>query len=138
MSDFWALYQKALDDGYFRQIDGKRSLKPEFIVKYPKEIAKQLEDSQRNKLSQIWKFYDYTRRTQDGLCQSENALEISRAELNELLPQVNYAKERNTVTQQFKDFIDFNIMRINSREDLQAFIKHFQAVIAYLPRKNQR
>ena len=55
-----------------------------------------------------------------------------------LRPAVNYAKERDTVSQEFKDFVDFNVQFIKDSEDLTAFVKNFQSVIAYLPRQNQK
>lgn len=135
---FWENYQKELQDGYFKLVGNKKSLKPEFIVEYPEEIARRLRNYRKNKLSQLWKFYDHTMRVEDRLRRSGDPLEILKAELRELQPAVNYAKGRETVTQEFQDFIDFNVRCINDNEDLRAFIKHFQSVIAYLPRQNQR
>ena len=136
--EFWEKYQKDLQDGYFKLVGNKKSLKPEFIVEYPEEIARRLKNYRKNKLSQLWKFYDHTMRVEDRLRRNGDPLEILVAELRELQPAVNYAKGRETVTQEFQNFIDFNVKCINDNEDLRAFIKHFQSVIAYLPRQNQR
>lgn len=57
MDKFWNEYQEELKDGYFRLIDGRKSLKPKFIVEYPEELAKKLTNGSCNKLSQIWKFF---------------------------------------------------------------------------------
>ncbi len=138
MEDFWEGYQKELKDGYFKYIDDRKSLKPEFIVEYPRKIALQLKDSRRNKLSQLWKFYDYARRIQDSLRQNGERLDIRYAQLCKLQPAVNYAKGKDIITQAFKDFIDCNVDSIRDDEDLHAFIEHFQSVIAYLPRQNQK
>lgn len=135
---FWANYKKDLQDGYFRLVGDKKSLKPEFIVEYPEEIARRLKNYRKNKLSQLWKFYDHTMRVEEKLRRNGDSLEIFEAELCELQPAVNYAKGRDTVTQEFQDFINFNVKCINDIDDLRAFIKHFQSVIAYLPRQNQR
>ena len=54
------------------------------------------------------------------------------------MPAANYALERKNVTVEFKQFIDFNVSRIKDKDDLAAFIKHFQSVIAYLPKENQK
>ena len=75
MNDFFTVYEKALKEGYFKWVDGRKCLKEEFIVKYPKRIANELaydkKDKQpfkdKNKLSQIWKFYDHARWIQDSL-----------------------------------------------------------------------
>lgn len=131
---FWDGYKKDLNNGYFRKIGSERSLKPKFIVEYPEKIAQKLKDRSRNKLSQIWKFYNHARQVQDNLQRRGVPLDVMRADLCELLPAVNYAKVRGTVTDEFKDFIDFNVRCINDIEDLGAFIKHFQSIIAYLPK----
>lgn len=126
-------YLSDLRSGYYKNKD---CLKPEFIVEYPKEIAKGLEDRNKNKLSQIWKFYDHVRRIQDNL--NGKPFAAIEADLNILKPAVEYALNRDTVTVVFKNFIDENVSQIKDRKDLDAFIKHFQALIAYLPRENQR
>lgn len=138
MDDFWNRYQKDLKEGYFRIVDGKKAMKPEFIVEYSAKIARRLEHDKKNKLSQLWKFYDHTLRIQKKLLQCGEQLEVMYAELSRLRPAVHYAKERDTVTWQFKNFIDFNIEAIRNNDDLKAFIEHFQAVLAYLPRQNQK
>lgn len=135
------LSKEYLDDlrkGYFEFINNKKCLKPKFIVEYPESIANNLWDKKKNKLSQIWKFYDHARRIQDSLKQKDESLDILRAELNELKPAVVYACTRDTVTEVFKKFITENVSQIKDRDDLDAFIKHFQALIAYLPRDNQK
>ena len=57
------------------------------------------------------------------------------AELDRLLPFVKYAESRGTVSPLFRNFIEKNIMIIHNGEDLNAFVKHFEAVVAYLPKE---
>lgn len=134
---FWDEYNRELKDGYFRLIEDRKSLKPEFIVEYPEALAKKLANNSSNKLSQIWKFYDHVLRIQDSIKKGDS-LKFCEAELYELLPAVNYAVNRKTVTWDFKNFIKFNIQCIDDDDDLKAFMKHFQSLIAYLPRQNQK
>ena len=96
---FWENYQKDLQDGYFKLVGNKKSLKPKFIVEYPEEIARRLKNYRKNKLSQLWKFYDHTMRVEDKLRRNGDSLEILAAERRELQPAVNYAKGRETGTQ---------------------------------------
>lgn len=148
MDDFWKRYEKALEDGYFKMVDGKKCLKEEFIVEYPIKIVEMLKydrndksksnNKDKNKVSQLWKFYDHARRIQDSLRLKGGSLDVLRAELCELMPAANYALERKNVTVEFKQFIDFNVSRIKDKDDLAAFIKHFQSVIAYLPKEKQK
>ena len=138
MDKFPKGYLEDLEEGYYKIVDGEDCLKHEFIVEYPKRIAGLLEDSNKNKLSQIWKFYDYARRIEDSLKQKRKPFEVVEAELNMLKPAAAYAANRDTVTYLFKAFIEKNVSQIKDMKDLEAFIKHFQALIAYLPRKNQK
>ena len=138
MADRKEEYLKDLKSGYYKIVDEKKCLKPKFIVEYPSFIAKSLGDRRKNKLSQLWKFFDHARRIQDSLNQKNQPLDVLEAELRELRPAVAYAYSRDTVTWEFKKFIDANVSQVKDRDDLNAFIKHFQAVIAYLPRENQK
>ncbi len=138
MSSFPEGYLSDLEKGYYTIVDGKKCMNPKFIVEYPETIARGLRDNRKNKLSQLWKFYDHARRIRDSLNQNHELFDAWKAELCKLKPAVNYAYVRETVTDMFKDFIDVNVSRINDREDLDAFIEHFQALIAYLPRQNQK
>ena len=54
------------------------------------------------------------------------------------MPAAAYALERATITADFKKFIDLNVSNIKDKDDLDAFIKHFQSLIAYLPKENPR
>lgn len=133
---FWKEYIAELNQGYF--MEGTDYMKPKFIVEYPEKMAQLLKDYKKNKLSQIWKFYAHARHVQDMLRRRKCPLLAMRAELCELQPIVYYAKEKGVVTDDFKRFIDLNIRCIEENKDLDAFIKHFQSVIAYLPRENQK
>ena len=72
-----------LSDGYFEpgQAGGKPSLRREYIVGYPEEIARSLEDRDLNKSAQLRKFYEYAIRIRDmclGQLLTAFALEIGR------------------------------------------------------------
>lgn len=135
MAELPVNYKNDLLNGYY---DNQKCLKPQFIVEYPRKIAKMLEHSQRNKLSQLWKFYDHARWIHDKINQQGKTFEAVEAELNELKPAAHYAFSRGTITKEFQYFIDENLSQIKNTKDLDAFIKHFQALIAYLPRQNQK
>ena len=125
-----------LSGGYFKIADGEKVLRPEYIVKYPKKIAVGLSGiSSKNKRSQVRKYYQYILRIQGLLRRKNNNFPSVEAELDRLLPFVKYAESRGTVSPLFRNFIEKNIMIINNGEDLNAFVKHFEAVVAYLPRE---
>ena len=105
-------YLVDLKDGYYKIVDGNECLKPEFIVKYPRKIAEGLKDRNKNKLSQIWKFYEHARRIQDNLEHRGMSFAVSEAELDMMQPIVESALNRGMVTLIFKDFIDENISKV--------------------------
>lgn len=132
-----------LSGGYFEVAGGEKSLKPEYIVKYSEEIAKRLDNpeewdrpnSPQNKRSQIRKFYEYVLRIQGLLRRKNVKFELVAAELNRLVPFAHYARSRSTVSELFKSFIEENLRAIHGTEDLDAFVKHFESIVAYLPKE---
>lgn len=148
MNDLLIEYEKALKDGYFRWVNGKKCLKEEFIIKYPKGIVDELKyekkdgkkykSKNKNKLSQIWKFYNHARWIQNSLRLRGEPLDVLKATLCELMPAAAYALKRDTITEDFRKFIELNVSNIKDKEDLDAFIKHFQSLIAYLPKEKLR
>ncbi len=86
--------------------------------------------------SQIRKFYN-------DVLSLKNRLEIAKGEKKEerfkqLLPyikmlkaKVAYAKTRNNVNSQFKEFIDDYVNSIRDIDDFYAFCDFFEAIVAY-------
>lgn len=132
-----------LSDGYYKIVDGEKALRPEYIVEYSKEIAKKLskreewDGKSQNKRSQIRKFYEYVLGIQELLQRKNNNFRAVEAELKRLLPRVYYARNRSTstVSELFVNFIEENIRAVHNPEDLKAFAKHFESIIAYLPKE---
>ena len=122
-----------LSDGYFEpgQAGGKPSLRREYIVGYPEEIARSLEDRDLNKSAQLRKFYDYAIRIRDMLGRGISFRE-AESDFCRLLVFADYAKSRNRVSQLFVDFIKRNVDAVRDEQDFYAFLKHFEAVIAHL------
>ncbi|MCD7882600.1 MAG: type III-A CRISPR-associated protein Csm2 [Lachnospiraceae bacterium] len=126
---------------YYDVVQGEKVLKKDYIVKYPEEIARALSDreesknNKRNKRSQIRKFYDYTLRINDLLVRKAGNFALVEGELNRLIPFVKYAGSRDTVSDLFVSFIVKNISMIKNADDMRAFVKHFEALVAYLPKE---
>lgn len=131
-----------LEGGYYKEVNGEKVLQKEYIVKYPQEIVELLTvrdergrvKSDINKRSQIRKFYEYALAVQGLLQRKDNNFEVVEAELNRLIPFADYAKSRGTVSDLFVEFINKNVTNIHSTSDLTAFTKHFEAIVAYLPK----
>lgn len=122
-----------LEDGYFEPIaqGGRPALRREFIIGYPEEIAKALDDREKNKSTQLRKFYDYCIRIQSLLERGQPFGEVE-SDFCRLSAFVNYAENRGKVSGLFVEFIQKNVSRIHSKEEFYAFLKHFEAVIAHI------
>lgn len=124
--------------GYYYQPDesDKPVLRKEYILGYPVKIAGSLAEKDRNlnKSSQIRKYYDYCIRIRD-LISSGRKYEEVESEFYRLANFVSYAESRKLVTPLFVEFIEKNIENIHNNEDFNAFVKHFEAVVAHLKEK---
>lgn len=121
-----------LKDGYFGPpADGERpALRREYIIGYPEEIAQALEDRDKNKSAQLRKFYDYCIRIRDMLDRGQPFPAVE-SDFCRLEAFARYAESRSKVSALFVDFIKRNVDIVRSKEDFYAFLKHFEAVIAY-------
>ncbi len=127
-----------LSGGYYEGDGQNRHMKKEYIVQYSKQIADDLSDDGRgkkNKRSQIRKFYEYTIQVRELVRRKDNCFAVAEAELNRLIPFVRYAESRDTVSELFGEFIEKNVKAVHDVEDLDAFLKHFEAIVAYLPKE---
>ena len=124
-----------LNGGYYRKDEtDKPTLKPEYIIQYPQKIAGNLKDRSANKSTQLRKFYDYCIRLRDMMKYQNLSFSTVESDLKRLVPFVQYAQSRKRVTPLFVDFITENMNAIHNEADFRAFLKHFEAVIAYLPK----
>lgn len=122
-----------LKGGYFKpaEEDGRPALRREYIIEYPKEIAGALDDREKNKSTQLRKFYDYCIRIRDMLDRGQTFEEVE-SDFCRLAPFAKNAESRNRVNSLFVDFILKNVDAVTSKEEFYAFLKHFEAVIAYI------
>lgn len=131
-------WQPALPDGYLKggyfepAAEGERpALRREFIIGYPETIANALEDREKNKSTQLRKFYDYCIRIRDMLDRGQSFHEVE-SDFCRLAAFAKYAESRGRVSDLFVKFIQNNVNMIHSKDEFYAFLKHFEAVIAYI------
>jgi len=64
--------------------------------------------------------------------------ETKKSELYSLIPQAHYAVKRQVAPDFFPMFIERNVAEaIQSWEQFQGFVKHFESVVAYFPTENE-
>ena len=131
-------------DGYvstpYYSIDsgGNRVPEKKFIGEYARKIADEITKAskqEQNKSTQIRKFFDYARRVESAGKSGNITEEEAITEIERLDPFVNYAKERDTVSPLFQEFISTNLKKIHNIDDLTFFVKHFEAVVGYSKKK---
>jgi CRISPR type III-A-associated protein Csm2 len=128
-------YWTDLKNGYYVIQDGKPVLNKDYIVNYPSAIAQALsQEGKMNKRTQIRKYYEYALRIQEAMNYRNGNFAEIEAEFNRLIPHVRYAQSRSVVSSNFVKFIQKNVEQVHTANDLRAFIKHFEAVVAYLPK----
>ena len=124
-----------LKEGYFTDVNNKEKRDSKYIVEYAKSIAAALEaegKGQKNNSSQIRKYYDYGLRVQDKLQSKKNDFTYVEADIAQFVSTVSYAKSRGVVTKLFEEFLVKNVDKIEDEKDYYAFMKHFEAVIAFM------
>jgi len=113
----------------------KEKRNKDYIIKYAKQIANCLEregNGQKNNRSQIRKYFDYALRVRDKLLSKDNDFSYVEADIAQFESTVAYAKGRGVVTDIFEKFVTNNIEKISDAKDYYAFIKHFEAVVAFM------
>ncbi|MFG6395001.1 MAG: type III-A CRISPR-associated protein Csm2 [Lachnospiraceae bacterium] len=131
-----ALPEGYLEGGYYSDPE-KEKLKKEYITRYPENIAKSLEhDSSKevNKRSQIRKFYEYLLRVERKMQLKGNDYSMAEADLEALVPYVSYANKRKLVSALFQTYIKKNVESVHDEKDMKAFVKHFEALVAFTKR----
>lgn len=138
MKEFWEKYEQDLKEGYYELKGGIKCLKPKFIVEYPKELVDILKRTGKNNTSQVRKYYEHVKLIQSNIRVNRDSFDAVHAWLKELIPYAKYALERSVITEEFVVFIELNIGVISDLDDLNAFAKHFQSLIAYMPKEKNR
>ena len=120
----------------YKNEDGEYRI--DFIVDYPMRIAEMISDRTKFKIAdtennntQIRKFFELVRNVETSLQLEKINMGQALIEVNRLRPLVENAKKGGKITQCFVDFININLDKVKTAEDLVFFAKHFEAVIGF-------
>ena len=61
----------------------------------------------------------------------DNDYSTVEADLEALVPYVSYANKRKLVSTLFQTYIKKNVESVHDEKDMRAFVKHFEALIAF-------
>lgn len=113
----------------------KKQIDPELFSRRAEALAKEIFKEGRggklNKPTQIRKFYD-------EVIRFESIVKSKPSEFEELLPYLKmlnakaaYAKGRDLISDEFKNFIHSSLDQIKDKDDFNAFAGLFEAFIGY-------
>lgn len=128
-------YFDELNDSYFIN-SNSYNLKPTMIIQYPATLAKVFQKDNKNKPSQIRKYFDSCRII-EGKFKLSKDFDFVITELYKLIPLANNAKVKGHVSNEFFEFFETNIEQaIKSPNHFQkGFMAHFESVIGFYIQK---
>jgi CRISPR-associated protein Csm2 len=118
-------YIDKLEKGYF---DSSGCLWEEFITTMASDIAKSFGAKLKN--HQLRRFYGHIKAADNRLKMTKD-WDCVKLDVKKLSSFVSEAKGKDKVPESFYKFIDANIKKIEKQKDFEAFVEHFQAIVAY-------
>jgi CRISPR type III-A-associated protein Csm2 len=125
-----------LNTGYF---DESGNYRREIYIDWAKAIASKLKQDKMTSAS-IRRFYGRVRAL-STMFRDEETFQRNKHELQKLIPLVYYSLQRDqaNVPESFKDFLEVNVrLAEQSLKDFKAFVDHFQSVVAFFPKEDQK
>lgn len=121
-------YITKLKEGYF---DSKHCLWEEFVTTMASDVAESF-GTERVKLKnhQLRRFYGHAKAAENRLRMTGD-WDCVNLDVKKLSSFASEAKGKDKIPDSFYKFIDLNIKQIKRQNDFQAFMEHFQAVVAY-------
>lgn len=121
---------------YFTSYFGKTShLRPEYLDQWADKLGILFGRERLNK-HQLRAFFNEVKRMEKMHGhQYDDAL---RNRLLVLKAQAHLRQERRTLPKAFRDFIDANVQKVNDKNSFNAFVQHFEAVLAYCEGRLER
>ena len=121
---------------YYEEIDGRMILRKELVTSEAEEVARKLTEDRRNMISsaQLRRFYSDFKglEKKQQSAQDQSSAFVSTLPLIKMaLSKAMYAKARKTVPVDFVKWIETHTKAINTLEDFQAFMLHFEAVVGF-------
>ncbi len=128
-----------LKDGYFNDTPTGKAIKTSLMMKTAKDIAEGLNSGRTQlKKSQLRKYYDYCKNLQDKMQLKSVGYEVIRPGFVKLLGHATNALNKSTplVPRLFVAFVERNVNAVKDADDFNAFVEHFEMIVAYYPRRD--
>lgn len=130
-----------LKGGYFEYAGGEikvKKLKKELILGLGQRISRDIANARTDlKTAQLRKFYDYCRNISENLKHWNGDFNSVETDILKLMCFASDAKTKGKIPDIFYEFIKRNVEAIKDADDFKkGFMEHFQAIVAYYPKKN--
>lgn len=128
-----------LKNGYFNDTPTGKAIKTSLMMKTARDIAEGLYSAwPQIKKSQLRKYYDYCKNLQAKMEFKKVGFEVIQPGFAKLLGHATNASNKSPklVPRLFVDFVERNINTVKDADDFNAFVEHFEMIVAYYPRKD--
>jgi CRISPR type III-A-associated protein Csm2 len=144
---------QGLPDGYLAHgfLDDKGNLRREIFIEWPESITQSLRSTRppasKNSLRAFYSMLRMAKTQFDAQQRNlEKATADAKVQLYKLRTAAQYQQTRNVISSLCQKFLNKNIDTVLEKgevadqfaKNFNAFVEHFQAVIAYLPEKAER
>lgn len=120
-------------DVTFYKDKAKRTLNPDLFSTKADDLAKTLHevDSNRNKRTQLRKFYDEVLRLNSITKKNPKDWDNILPYVNMIIAKATYAQGRKLVTEEFVEFMKKSVGQLQLPEDLDVFANFFEAFMGF-------
>ncbi len=118
-------YLEKVAKGYF---DENHCLGEEYLTGMASDVAKSFGTKLKN--HQLRRFYGHIKAA-DNRLKMTGDWPCVKLDVKKLSALVAEAKGKDKVPDSFYKFMDANIKQIQNKNDFEAFVEHFQAIVAY-------
>lgn len=95
-------------------------------------------EKDRNKFTQVRKFYDEVVRLADDVHLAKERWPLVEPQVHMLVAKAAYAQGRDLVSNEFRDFVQTCVKKVDSPEALQVWRQYFECIIGFYKMKCQK
>jgi len=129
------LEREGIKDYFGDYFSNTKHLRPEYLDQWADKLGVVFGYQKLNK-HQLRAFFNEVKRMET--MHRDKYDEELRNRLLTLKAQAHLRQERRTIPKAFRDFIDANVTKVKDAKSFEAFVQHFEAVLAYCEGRLER
>ncbi|MFH0938637.1 MAG: type III-A CRISPR-associated protein Csm2 [Planctomycetota bacterium] len=111
----------------------KKNMRSDLLCKEAKDLAEELSKEISTSSTQMRRFFKEVRDLEKIV--GAKGFDATRARIGMLVAKAHYAFNRQKIGPRFRRYLENNVEAIQDTRDFEAFVKSFEAVVAYFPQK---